>query len=46
MMMSNETVLLGDYSNMFEKCILVKVETDQSTMSSSSLDDGDVADIS
>jgi len=45
MMMSNETVLLGDYSNMFEKCILVKVETDQSTMSSR-LDDGDVADIS
>ena len=40
--MENETLSLSDYSNMFEKCVLVKVETDQPI----GLDAGDVADIS
>lgn len=42
-MIENETVLLNDYSNMFEKCILVKVETDH--FNQRRLDTGDVADI-
>lgn len=39
--MESESVLLADYTSMFEKCVLVKVETGHA-----GVDAGDVADIS